>query len=348
MNNEEQQKQQDFLNEFSNYQYIREDGHLVLEKFSVYLSYCFECDGIIEVSPTPLDIYGLLIVIIQERLGNNDAERYIQHQNILDWTPDKANIYPNKTMTCIHVAALTKISHEWIHAIGYDCMQIPEPYEGCKYFYWAKEEWVTVHAFINGYHNALASLQKEVDRKHIQNNGYSSFEALHLSYDQDISFDVAVNILKARHDSYQMALTQIKKAIDDGYFLEAIVLEENIINNCIYNYLVNTGEVLDNPSFSKMLRIMRDREKNNFRLSNEWPSGLFKSLDSWRKARNKSVHGFIKATSNTLSQSKKSFLSSSVKTSKEGEVLCDTIVSWYEQECVNFINHEWPSTVVAH
>jgi len=344
MSNDEQKKRQDFLNTIRNYQYIRDDGRLLLESFCVYLSHCFGFDGILEKSPQPRAMYMLLIDLIRDRLGDESAKRYVQFQRLADWTPDMAYIYPERTMTCIHVSALVHVSHDWIYGIGHYLMQIPEPAEPSKYFDWVNEEWVAVHGFINGYHNAFFSFQKEFDRKGIRENGHSAFEALHLSRHRNIDFDAAVEILKARHDSYQAALARVAESITNGYFLEAIALEECLISNCLFNYLNNTGATLDKPSFKLLLTAIRKSAQSVDGSS----ISLFKKIDVWRVARNKAIHGFITATSDSLNQSRQSFQRLVETTAKEGEALCESVVSWYELECVNFIPHQFPSKAVVH
>ncbi len=343
MNNDEQNKRQDFLDVIADYQYIREDGRLLLEPFCVYLSHCFGFDGILEQSPQPRAMYRLLIDIVREQLGEDGAQRYIQFQRIADWTPDMAFIYPERTMTCVHVSALICVSHEWIYQIGHGLMQLPEPEEPSKYFAWVKEEWVAVHGFINGYHNAFFSFQKEFDRKSIRDKGFSAFEALHLSRHRNIDFDAAVETLKARHDSYQAALARIAQSIVDGYFLEAIALEECLISNCLFNYLNNTGTTLNNPSFKLLLTAIR---KDAQSLDGSIMS-LFKNIDAWRVDRNKAIHGFITTTSDSLNRSRQTFQRLTETTAKEGEALCESVVTWYELECVNFIPHQFPSRVVV-
>lgn len=344
MNNEEHKRQQDFFELIDNYQYIRDDGRLLLEPFCVYLSHCFGFDGILEKSPHPDAMYMLLIDIVREDLGEDSARRYIQFQRIADWTPEMAFIYPERKMTCIHVSALVHISHEWIYQIGHNLMQIPEPQEPSKYFEWVKEEWVAVHRFINGYHNAFNSFQKEIDRKGIQDKGYSLFEALHLSRHKNIDFNAAIEILTARHDSYLAALKRIDKSISDGYFLEAITLEECLISNCLFNYLSNTGTKLYNPTFKLLLTEIRKNAKGN----DESFLSLFNKIDVWRVARNKAIHGFITAKSESLNQPRQSFQRLAETTANEGKVLCESVVSWYEVECVNFIPHQFPSKIAVH
>lgn len=342
--NNEQKMRQDFLYMIGNYQYIRDDGRLLLEPFCVYLSHCFGFDGILEKSPQPRAMYMLLLDLIREQLGDDGAQRYVQLQQIVDWRQELAYIYPERTMTCIHLSALVYVSHEWIYQIGHGLMQIPEPEEPRKYFDWVQEEWVAVNAFINGYHNAFFSFQKTVDHKNIREKGYSVFEAFHLSRIKDIDLDAAVELLTARHDAYQAALKRVVQSITDGYFLEAIALEESLISNCLYNYLANTGTALDNPSFKLLLTTIRKNTKG----LEESSVSLFMKIDTWRVARNKAIHGFITSKSDSLNRSRNSFQHLTETTAKEGQNLCESVVSWYELECVNFVPHQFPSRAVVH
>lgn len=338
MNGKEQQQRQDFLDEISRYQYIRKDGRLVLEPFCVYLSHCFGFDHILELSPQPRDVYMLLVEIIRERLGDEEARKKIQFQDIADWRPALAHIYPERVMTCIHVGALAMVSHDWIYEIGHSLMGIAEPEQPEKYFSWAKEEWLAVHTFINGYHNAFLSFQKEFDREGISKSGFSLFEALHVARAKDIDFDEAVNQLKARHSAYQAAIYQITKALQDGYYLEAIALEECLVSNCLYNFLNGIGCKLSNPSFHTLLKEVSDRQG----AARVYPRELLGELDKWRKERNIAIHGFISSTSAELDFSRTNFHESVKATALSGEEYCKAVVSWYEIECVNFVRHEFP------
>lgn len=338
MDSKELRERQAFFDEISNYQYIRQDGRLVLEPFCVYLSHCFGFDGILELSPQPRDVYMLLIEIIRERLGDEEARKKIQLQNIADWRPELIHIYPERQMTCIHVAALTMVSHDWIYEIGHSLMGIPEPDEGGKYFAWVKEDWLAVYTFINGYHNAFVSFQKKFDKENISKSGYSLFEALHLSRAKDIDFDEAVRLLKGRHNAYQAAISQISKSLEDGYYLEAIALEECLISNCLFNFLDGTGSKLSNPSFHTLLKECSDKQNSAY----DYPRELLSELDKWRKARNMAIHGFISSTSMELDRSRVNFNESVKATALSGEEYCKAVVSWYEVECVNFVRHEFP------
>ena len=275
--------------------------------------------------------------MIHDRLGDDAAQRYLQYQRISDWTPDMVNIYPEKTMTCIHASALVILSHDWIYDIGHKLMGIPEPSEPSKYFDWVKEEWLAVHTFINGYHNAFFSFQKKFDHEGIIKNGYSFFEALHISRSKNVSYEEAAKLLFARHESYHSALTKIDKAIFDGYFLEAVALEECLISNCLFNFLENTGTKLKNPSFHTLI----EKITNSSAFYKELPVELFAGINKWREARNSSIHGYITSRSDGLNQSKVTFEKLIETTANQGLDFTKSVVSWYELECVNFVRHEF-------
>lgn len=335
---EEQQNRQAFLDEISNYQYISEDGWLILEPFCVYLSHCFGFDGVLELSPQPRDVYTHLLDLIRERMGDDEVKRKVQFQKIADWRPDLAYIYPERLKTCIHAGALVLASNDWIYDIGHALMGIPQTEEPVKYFAWAKEEWLAVHTFINGYHNAFSSFQKRIDRENISSRGFSLFEALHVALVKNIAYEEAVILLKDRHESYQAAMDQASNALQDGYYLEAIALEECLISNCLFNFLDSSGTKLSNPSFHTLLKEILDTEASAY----DFPSELLGNLDKWRKARNKAIHGFISSRSSEIAVSRENFHELIKETAIQGEGYCKSVVSWYEVECVNFIRHEFP------
>lgn len=334
---------QAFIDEITHYPFIRDDGRLVLEQFCVYLSHCFGFDGKLHLSPQPVEMYRLLTELIHERMGSEEAARKIQYQGIADWHPDMAYVFPEQRMTCIHMGALVLVSHDWIYEIGHSLAGLPEPELPGKYFAWADNVGYAVHTFINGYHNALYAFQKNIDRTHIATRGYSLFEALQLSRAKDISYDAAVAQLKARHQAYQATLSQISRAVENGYYLEAIALEECLISNCLFNFLKANNAKLSKPSFHWLLReVSRKRSA-----AHDYPPQLLAELNTWRRARNTAIHGFITSESQVLEQSSGDFQTSVRATATKGAEHCQAVVAWYETECVNFIRHEFPRAATA-
>jgi len=337
MNQMQRPDRREFFNFISNYEYFNCDFKLGLEPFCVYLSSCFAYDGILDMSPQPRDVYDLLVEMICDAFGPEEGTRHVEIGRLPVLKPGIEKIYPDGKLTLIHAAALVQVSHNWIAGIGYHLMGLPEPELPSKYFEWAKEEWVMVHTFINGYHNALYSALKEFDRKNIQSKGYSIHEAFHISRAKDIDVDKAVEELVARHEAYEVALGRIRNAINTGFYLEAIALEECLVSNCLNNFLRNRFVKMASTSFSMLIKALIDREADSCPNDRQ----MFRRLDEWRKARNTAIHGFISAHSESLKGAQDTFASESEATARQGIDLSKAVVEWYERECVQFVRHEF-------
>ncbi|MBF7071067.1 hypothetical protein [Aliarcobacter butzleri] len=218
-------------------------------------------------------------------------------------------------------------------------MKIPDDSIDRKYYAWVKEEWQFVYKFINSYHNYFHKFLKEFDYNTMKKRGYSLFEALHSSYSNNIDYDKAIDNIKLRNKVYTDVLFKIENAINDNYFLEAITLEENLISNCFYNYLVAKKVKDIDTSFFNLLSIFK---KNKY-IKSMQVSLFVDDLDKWRKDRNTSIHGFIKSRTDTLKESNNEFMFFSKETAEIGYKLSQKVVSWYNEESINFIKTDWSS-----
>lgn len=126
-------------------------------------------------------------------------------------------------------------------------------------------------------------------------------------------------LIKTRNEAHQDAVARIQKAIDAGYYLEAITLEECMISNCAYNYLAAQNEKLNQPTFRELLELITKRLKQLKSTEDK----LFIEINSWRRKRNTAIHGFIKTKTDNLSQSKVGFDEASEVTARRG------IEYWY-------------------
>lgn len=322
-------EQERFFEFIKNYEYINEQGRFDLEAFCVYLSMCFSCDGILEHSPQPRDIYDLLIEILESHANKGEMTLWVQTQRLIDWTPEVAWLYPDRHRTYIHLAGLVHAMPHWIYNIGHTLMNLPEPETPGKYFEWVDEEWVFVYSFINGFHNFYSEFLKEFDKKTTAKNGLSLFEALHKSINDNVDFDQAIEQIKKRNFAQSDALEKINKAIEAGFYLEAITLQECLISNCLYNYLWAKNKKFKNPSFQKLILEFNKHTKTHKKMIDE--------IDSWRVKRNKALHGYIESKIEALSESQDNFLIFSKATAIEGQTLSQNICYWYTNESVNFM-----------
>ncbi|WP_350431744.1 hypothetical protein ABIS04_16315 [Shewanella sp. H8] len=326
-------EQAGFLEFIKNYEYINEQGRLDLEAFCFNLSICFSCDGILDKSPRPIDMYHLLIDLLKNHANNNDMSLWVQNQKLVDWSPEFERMYPDKYRTCIHIAGLVHVMSYWVYDIGHYLMGIPEPKKIEKYFNWVDSEWIFVHTFINGFHNFFTSFLKKMDEKGVKERGYSLFEALHKSKSSDIDYDKAINELKIRSSAQNKAIKRIDQAISAEFYLEAITLEENLISNCLFNYLKSKNKHFKNPSFQKLLKECKE-------LTND-ASEMVDRVNTWRAKRNTAIHGFVESEINSLSESENEFLSFAKETSIEGRDFCQLICDWYIKQSINFIPTEF-------
>jgi len=342
-----QVQQQEFFDAIHDFQFIDENGRMDLEWFCVVLSKCFYADGILEKSPDPRDVYLLLIEIIYEEAERIDGDTeelkklWVQNQKLVDWTPEFADVYPNKVRTFIHMGGLFSVFYVWISAIGYELMEIPRPEKTTKYYDWVDPQWTHVYEFIDGFHNGLFDFCKEFDRESISETGYSNFEALHLARERGVDYDEAASDLKQRNQAQNEAISQINAAIESGFYLEAITLQECLISNCLYNNLKAKNNLSKSTTLYELLKKIT-RKSAKISLDDRM---LFDSIEAWRKKRNTAIHGFISSDRIELNQSRLEFIRFSEDTAKVGVELCRDIGIWFEHESVNYLETRFPKEI---
>lgn len=95
-----------------------------------------------------------------------------------------------------------------------------------------------------------------------------------------------------RYLRYKLAFERMDEALEEGWLLEAISLQESIISDRLISFLEMNGRAVESfQSLSKLISESRlvvtgspDRVKDDF----------FDELDAWRLNRNKCIHGFCK------------------------------------------------------
>jgi hypothetical protein len=100
-----------------------------------------------------------------------------------------------------------------------------------------------------------------------------------------------------KYMNYTEAWAQIKKALDHAFYFEAVTLEESIMSDRLISYLALTRPEKRHPSFGELIGSWRQKIEDN---KDDKPSygnfsDLISSVDNWRIARNKVVHGIVKS-----------------------------------------------------
>lgn len=136
--------------------------------------------------------------------------------------------------------------------------------------------------------------------------------------------------------SYKFAHSQIKRAIENEFPIEAIGIEESIISDRIFSFLSGIGSIKKGnqkwPNFNKLIDKLGEEIRNgNAELD-------FKNIDllhDWRKKRNTVIHGIAKSSPGKETNLEE-FKSISMEAAKEGKLLVGRIQKWHKQELRKF------------
>ena len=317
-------------------QVLDEHGFLDLECFCVMLSRCFDCDDALRGSPQPVAMYEQLLKRVDRHCGRKALEKYVQRFPIKDWNPEQSHFYPEGKATLVSPAVLVKVFGEWIADIGYVLMAMPHPGEPVAYYDWVKPEWVTVRAYLDRFHMQMTEWMQKGDLALQHTHGYSFFEAMHVAKTTGRPFDDVIALLRRRGEVQEDALARVQQAIDDGYFLEAVVLQECVISNCLFNFLRGSGQSQPPATFYELIKHSKKI------VSGSEVRELLGRVNRWRKRRNEAVHGFVVSRVENLGESRAGFVDASKTTAGDGLELTEQVVAWYKSEAVQFLDTEFP------
>jgi hypothetical protein len=135
-----------------------------------------------------------------------------------------------------------------------------------------------------------------------------------------------------KYYSYREAWSRIRLAQENGFYLEAIAIQESIISDRIINYLCHKQGValLSNNnhflSFSELIRKWRSEFPNGL-LSGSY-SNLIDTVNEWRLSRNKVIHAIVKSKPGEPTQSIDLFLEQAKEAAKVGEAIAREVCNW--------------------
>jgi uncharacterized protein (DUF3820 family) len=97
-------------------------------------------------------------------------------------------------------------------------------------------------------------------------------------------------ISRERYELYKAAFEWIAKSISEGFYLEAISLEESLITDRLESYL--TWLTKDDFSFMTLGQLQKAIKQHE--TDDTLRSLILDELDQWRQARNKAAHEMVK------------------------------------------------------
>lgn len=129
----------------------------------------------------------------------------------------------------------------------------------------------------------------------------------------------------AKFFSYREAWTRIKIAQEQGFYIEAVAIQESIISDRLISYFTAKDIVIQQkyPSFKNLI----DTWKKQSVIAYKNIENLQESVDSWRIKRNEVTHGIVKPQSEELTVVDV-FLMDAQDVAAEGTTLANAVCAW--------------------
>jgi hypothetical protein len=146
-----------------------------------------------------------------------------------------------------------------------------------------------------------------------------------------------------KYESYREAWSRIKHAQGNGFFLEAITIQESIISDRLIVFLARPEA--ENrlckdrkgrwPSFGQII----ERWRKSFPDEQAFPAGLegrvsnlVDEVDQWRCDRNQAIHAIVKSDPGQPTQNIDLFLQQAKEVAERGERLAKAVSNWQRRQ----------------
>lgn len=134
------------------------------------------------------------------------------------------------------------------------------------------------------------------------------------------------NVAKAK--SFAWASWRVDDAIGNGYFIEAVAIEESVISDRLFSYL--SGK-------SKTVRAWKERKAMLGKLLEQWektqpPPKLLAAAHAWRALRNDVVHGVAKSAAGAPTKDVDEMLKNAEHAARSGGTLMREVMAWHKKE----------------
>lgn len=128
--------------------------------------------------------------------------------------------------------------------------------------------------------------------------------------------------------SYRYAYSQMKKAIESKFYLEAITIQESIITDRLLNFVIRNKliTISENELHRPIVFLNKLIEYTKVHFDDE---NIFKELNEFRVSRNNCIHAMVKSYPGTPTQKVCDFQKLSKETSLSGRVLTRKVDAWH-------------------
>ena len=127
-----------------------------------------------------------------------------------------------------------------------------------------------------------------------------------------------------RYLRYKLAFDRMDEALQEGWLLEAISLQESIITDRLISILEKKGEAVSRKQSLGRLIGLAKKVITGSGITVE--GDFFHELDQWRDARNECVHAFCKLDDHAYAENSAEIFSEKMwETAKKGRELVDLV-----------------------
>jgi hypothetical protein len=132
-----------------------------------------------------------------------------------------------------------------------------------------------------------------------------------------------------KFDSFREALARIKMAQADGWYFEAVTLQESILCDRLQSHLVAIDVSLPNPKKITLGKLLNIYSKNKCQTIQ---TDLYDRLRSWWENRNIVVHEFAKSWPGSPTVEVEDALDRAKETAKNGDKLTKDMLKWHRNQ----------------
>lgn len=130
--------------------------------------------------------------------------------------------------------------------------------------------------------------------------------------------------------SYRYAYSQMKKAIEEKFYLEAITIQESIITDRLLNFVITYNiKNISEDELHKPIAFL------NKLISHCKPffedKNLYKELNEFRFSRNNCIHAMVKSYPGNPTQKVSEFQKLAKETSINGKMLTRKVEAWHSR-----------------
>lgn len=141
---------------------------------------------------------------------------------------------------------------------------------------------------------------------------------------------------KSKYNSYTVGWDRINQSIEQGFFLEAVAIEESIIFDRLRSFLVfyEGGDIDNTVPLKKIVRRWQDalnrmvKEDRSFSFDGQLASDTL----AWVDNRNAVIHTIVRSKPGEPTREITEFLIHAEQTAKSGKLIARAISDWFRRQ----------------